>query len=58
MAKYYVGTFDTALEAALHVARFLGPKASSAAVASVKAAAAEAAKQGMSEAEVCLGGRA
>ena len=52
-----LGQFVTALEAALHVARFLGPDASAAAAAAATAAAAAAVAtgappQGMSEAEV------
>ena len=55
--QHYLGQIGTALEAALHVARFLGPDASAAAAAAAAAAtaaveAAEAKPQGMSKAEV------
>ena len=55
--SHHLGRFNTALEAALHVARFLGPDASAAAAAATASAtaaseAAEAKPQGMSEAEV------
>ena len=49
--QHSLGRFDTALEAALAVARFLGPDISAALAAEVVAAAA-ATPQGMSEAEV------
>ena len=51
-AHMYIGTFHSALEAALHVARYLGPGASAAAAAAEVRAAEATTPQGMSDAQV------
>ena len=51
-AHVYIGTFPSALEAALHVARCLGPGASAAAAAAEVRAAEATTLQGMSDAQV------